>query len=727
MARTERTSPVFFVLGLALAATLAAPAMAATGKAPAREKYPPAAKHPVTDRYFHTTVQDDYRWMEDWSDSATKAWVQAENVYTRNILDNIPSRPEIRDRIAQLTEDIAPHYYGLRHRGETIFAMKDQPPNNQPMLVALTSLDDLSSERVIVDPNRIDSTGATSIDFYEPSLDGTRVAVSLSRGGTESGDVHLYEVADGHELADVLPRVNGGTAGGDVAWTADGTGLWYTRYPAPGERGEDGQYFYQQVYFHHIGASPDSDTYVMGKELPRIAEISFKSSDDGRYLLIAVRNGDGGQIGWWLLGPDGEPKQFAGFEDRIVGAEFGQDGLYLLSRKKDPNGEVVRMPLDWPVLANATPVVPPSDRGIDAIHVAGGNLAVTDILGGPMEMRLFTQAGRSLGKVPVPPLSSVAGFVPLAGNLFAIALESYTEPERWESYDPVTGKLTPTKLAMRSPADFSDIEVKRDFAVSKDGTKVPVNILMKKGTVLDGQAPTLLYGYGGYGISMTPDFNATRLLWLEQGGIYAVGNIRGGREYGDAWHLAGMLTKKQNVFDDFAACAQMLIDKKYTSRDRLVIQGGSNGGLLMGAEMTQHPDLFSVVISQVGVYDMLRSELSPNGEFNTTEYGSVKNPEQFKALMAYSPYQHVRPGVQYPATLLMTGVNDPRVAPSNSFKFAAALQASGTTKPVLLRTSMTTGHIGVPLNARNEMYADIYSFIFSELDLKYHPVHAPTP
>jgi len=252
-------------------------------------------------------------------------------------------------------------------------------------------------------------------------------------------------------------------------------------------------------------------------------------------------------------------------------------------------------------------------------------------------------------------------------------------------------------------------------------------VLMKKGTALDGRAPLILYGYGGYGISQKPNFRAQRKLWLEQGGIYAVANIRGGREYGDAWHEAGKLTRKQNVFDDFAACAQALIDKRYTTSEHLAIQGGSNGGLLMGAELTQHPDLFHVVVSQVGVYDMLRSELSPNGFFNTTEYGTVKDTAQFRALLGYSPYHNVKDGTQYPSTLLLTGVNDPRVAPSNSFKFAARLQASGTSRPVLLRTSMTTGHIGAPLNARNEEYADIYSFIFSQLDVPYRPHAVAAP
>jgi prolyl oligopeptidase len=564
-----------------------------------------------------------------------------------------------------------------------------------------------------------------TIDFFVPSLDGSKVAVSLSKGGTESGDVHLYDVATGREFHDVLPRVNGGTAGGSVAWTADGTGLLYTRYPAPGERPAADLDFYQQAWFHKLGTPRASDKLVLGRQLPKIAEIEFTSSDDGRHVCILVRNGDGGEIAWWLRGPDGVLHAVAGFKDKVVAAEFGGDGLFLLSRAQDPSGEVVRVTFQHPALAAAMPIVPAGGIAIDRIHVAGGRLYVEDILGGPNDMRVFKFDGTPLGKLPLPAMSSVDGFARYTNGQCLVRSESYTEPGHWLRYDPAAGTLMPTALALKSPADFSDVEVRREFARSRDGTRVPISILMRKGTVLDGKAPLLLYGYGGYGISEKPDFSARRKLWIEQGGIYAVAHIRGGREFGDAWHEGGKLTNKQNVFDDFAACAQALIDKHYTSSEHLAINGASNGGLLMGAELTQHPDLYHVVVSQVGVYDMLRSELSPNGLFNTTEYGSVRDSAQFHALLGYSPYQNVRDGTQYPATLLLTGVNDPRVAPSNSFKFAARLQASGTSRPVLLRTSMTTGHIGAPLNARNEEWADIYSFMFSQLELPYRP-HAVT-
>jgi len=722
-----RSSRSILVGTAALLATLVLWFTASRTHAAAPAEPPAAEKRAVESRYFGTVVRDDYQWLEDWSDNAVKSWVGSQNAYTRGVLDQIPSRTAIRDRVAELSRSISPDYYGLQYHGGTLFAMKDQPPRNQPMLVALTSVDDLTGERVIVDPNAIDTTGSTTIDFFAPSLDGSKVAVSLSRGGTESGDLHIFDVASGRELPDVLPRVNGGTAGGSVAWTADGSGLMYTRYPAPGERPAADLDFYQQAWFHKLGTARSSDRYVIGKELPKIAEIEFESSERASHVLILVRNGDGGEIGWWLRGPDGALRTVAGFRDKIVSAEFGDGGLLLLSRAKDANGEVLRVPLNRPVLAEAKSIVPPSRTAIDDIHVAGSRLYVEDITGGPNEVRVFTLSGESLGKMPLPAMSSVTGFARYAGEQCLVRSESFTEPGHWLRYDPAAGTLVPTALALKSPADFSDVEVRREFAVSKDGTRVPISVLMKKNTALDGKAPLLLYGYGGYGISQKPSFRAVRKLWLEQGGIYAVANIRGGREYGDAWHEAGKLTLKQNVFDDFAACAQALVDKRYTASERLVIQGGSNGGLLMGAELTQHPDLFHVVVSSVGVYDMLRVELSPNGQFNTTEYGTVLDSSQFRALLNYSPYHNVKDGTRYPATLLLTGVNDPRVTPSNSFKFAARLQASGTSRPVLLRTSMTTGHIGTPLNARNEEYADIYSFIFSQLELPYRPHAMPAP
>jgi len=318
----------------------------------------------------------------------------------------------------------------------------------------------------------------------------------------------------------------------------------------------------------------------------------------------------------------------------------------------------------------------------------------------------------------------VAQVVRVQGDVVLFRVATYLQPPAWYRYDPAKGKATKTALFRTSPADFSDCEVKRDFAVSKDGTKVPLNIIHKKGIKLTGDNPTILYGYGGYGVSLSPSFRVGRKVWLEQGGVYVIANLRGGGEYGEAWHKAGNLTNKQNVFDDFIACARYLIEHKYTNPKKLAIEGGSNGGLLMGAALTQHPELFRAVVCHVGVLDMLRVELHPNGAFNVTEYGTVKDKKQFEALYGYSPYHHVKDGAAYPAVLFLTGENDPRVDPANSRKMAARVQsASSSRQPVLLRVSFDSGHgIGTSLKERIAQQSDVYAFLFAQLGMKYKAI-----
>ena len=698
----------------------------------AQPALPETPRRPVEDSYQGITVRDDYRWLEDSGADQVKAWSDAENAVTRTFLDAIPERQAILERVTYLTHNTASYFYGLKSVRGQFFAMKDQPPRQQPMLVRLASVDDTTSE-TIVDPGTIDPSGKTSIDFFVPSLDGSKIAVSMSKAGSEDGTVFVFDTRTGERLADEVPRVNGGTAGGDVAWNAEGTGFWRTRYPSHGERPDADLSFYQQVYFHKLGTPAAEDVYVLGKEFPRIAEIQLQSTDDGRYVLADVSNGDGGEHAFWLAGPDGAFHRVSRFEDLAVRAELGTEALYLLSRHGAPNGKILRLPwrtaLAEDALAHATTLVPESETAIVGMVAGESRLYLQEIVGGPSQLRIVNALnGRLRGRAPIPPVSSVSGLVRTTGNELLIQIQSFTEPGRWWRLDPMRGDLVPTALRLRSPADYSDTEVRREFAVSKDGTRIPVNILMRKGTRLDGSSPCILTGYGGYGISQTPSFSTSRRLWLEQGGIYAIANIRGGGEYGDAWHRAGNLTKKQNVFDDFAACARYLVDHRYTASERLAIQGGSNGGLLMGAMITQHPELFRAVVSSVGLYDMLRVELTPNGEFNVTEFGTVKDPEQFKALYDYSPYHHVTDGARYPATLMLTGANDPRVDPWQSRKMIARLQAASPSgAPLLLRTSGDTGHGGgTPRNARNEQLADIYAFLFKVLSMPYRQPPAGT-
>jgi prolyl oligopeptidase len=685
---------------------------------------PETPKKPVSTDYQGVTVQDPYQWLEKDDEPDVKAWSEAQNQRTRHYLDQLPDRAAIEKQLTEWYARTSPSYSSLVSRPGLLFAMKFQPPKQQPLLITLTSADDLKSEKVVLDPNVLDSKGTTAIDWFVPSLDGKYVAVSLSKGGSEDGTLHFYETATGKPLPDTIAHVQYPTAGGSAAWNADGTGIYYTRFPRKGERPEADLNFYQQVYFHKLGTPDTEDTYSIGKDFPRIAEIILEGSRDGRYILASVANGDGGDYAHYLHGPDGSAsggwKQITKFSDQIKAARLGRDNaLYLLSRHAAPRGKVLRLPLDTPELSKAVEIVPTGEPVIQQIVPAPDALFVCDLLGGPSQIRRFDLNGKGETIIPIPKISAVQEMVALEDGSLLFRDQSYTEPATWfhcakENTEPVM-----TALRNTSPASFADIEVTREFAISKDGTKIPLNIIFRKRMKRDGQNPTLLYGYGGYGISMSPNFEFTRRLWFDHGGVYVVANIRGGGEFGEDWHKAGNLTKKQNVFEDFAAAAEYLIKEKYTRPEKLAIQGGSNGGLLMGAMITQHPDLIRAVVSQVGIYDMLRVELAPNGAFNVTEFGTVKNPEQFKALYTYSPYHHVVDGTKYPSILMMTGANDGRVAPYHSRKMIARLdEANKSENPILLRTSSSAGHgIGTALNERIKQLADIYAFLFAQLGM----------
>jgi prolyl oligopeptidase len=527
-----------------------------------------------------------------------------------------------------------------------------------------------------------------------------------------------------------VKRVHFATAGGSIAWKADSSGFYYTRYPQGNERPAEDAEFYQQVYFHQLGTDSQRDTYVIGKEFPRIAEIHLRTSDNGHWLVASVGNGDGGELAHYLMDSSGQWTQVTHFEDGIVAAEVGaNDALYLLSRKAAPRGQILKLTVPTEPLAHAKVIVEQNSASatddtrsaIEGFEVSGNNLYVTDVIGGPSRVRVFDEQGHLIDTI-TPAVAAIAEIMPMNDGDALLYVSTFLKPSAWMKFDAHNKKLSRTALFEGSAAKFDDAEVVRDFAISKDGTRVPVNIIRRKGTRLDGTNPTLLTGYGGYGINEKPYFlGYMGRMWLDQGGVYVVANIRGGGEYGDEWHKEGNLTLKQNVFDDFIGCAEYLIEHKYTSPAHLAILGGSNGGLLMGAAFTQRPDLFRAVVSYVGIYDMLRVELDPNGAFNVTEFGTVKNPDQFRALYAYSPYHHVQDGTKYPAILFLTGENDHRVNPMQSRKMTARLQAaSGSDRPILLRTTSHAGHgIGTALDERIEQTTDVFSFLFDQLGVQY--------
>ncbi len=680
----------------------------------------PTPQHLVTNVYHGVAVVDAYQWLENPNSPEIKQWVAEENARTRAYFVELPYREGLAQQLEQLRSDESARFGSLEWRNGRYFALRFKPPAQQPVLVRLASLQPPALWRAAFDPNAYNTNGTTAIDWFVPSVDGKLLAVSLSEKGSEQGTLHFFEVDTGKELGDQIPRVQYPTGGGSAAWTPDASGVLYTRYPHEGERPEADLNFYQQVWFHKLGTPVSEDRYEIGKDFPRIAEIALEQSQDGKWILATVANGDGGDFNHYLRDSSGKWVQLTKFEDGTKAAKFGRDNaLYMVSKHQAPHGKILRLPLDSPVLSKATVVAPETKGVVEDFAASDHGLYVADLLGGPSALFDYPRGTSRTKEVPVLPVSSVLGLNSWAGDELLFGNVSYLKPFAWYSYDPSQAQPKRTALYMTSPVDFDDIEVVREFATSKDGTKVPLNILRKKGLKLDGQNPTLLYGYGGYGVNLTPTFDSTRRIWFDAGGVYVVANLRGGGEYGEEWHKAGNLTRKQHVFDDFIAAAEHLIKRRYTSPAKLAVEGGSNGGLLMGAFLTQRPDLARAVVSHVGIYDMLRVELDPNGQFNVTEFGTVKNSEQFKALYAYSPYHHVRKGVAYPAVFMLTGDNDGRVNPAQSRKMTAALQAATSSdRPILLRTTASAGHgIGTSLKERITQQADVYAFLFHELGI----------
>ncbi len=706
--------------------------LAAAGDAP-----PPTRRAPVEDRYHGVTVVDDYRWLEDPSSGEVAAWTEAQNRHARAVLDALPGMNTLRRRVREIRTIAVPHVGELKTAGGRLFALRFRPPQQQPVLVVLPSADRPGEARVLVDPNALDPSGTTSMDWYVPSLDGRRVAVSLARGGSERGDAHVYDVESGAALPDVISRVNYGTAGGSLAWDARGEGFYYTRYPRPGERPEADLDFWVQVYYHRLGTPESSDRYEIGKDFPRIAEIDLRARPDGRYVLANVQNGDGGEFEQYLRREDGSWTRLSRFEDRVLEAVFDPDSesLLLLARAGAPRGRLLTLALrPTGPLGPPQPFLPEGEAVLEGsftwdptskIVPAGRHLYLVEQAGGPQQVQVLDRSGKALGVVPLPEASAVSQALPEPGrDALLVQSASYVEPTTWHRFEPgangSTGRLAKTVLSVEFPISLRDATVSREWAPSKDGTRVPLTVIAPRGVRRDGSSPALLTGYGGYGISQTPHFDPGLRIWLDHGGIAAYANLRGGDEFGQAWHDAGRLLNKQNVFDDFIACAEHLVKAGYTSPRRLAIEGGSNGGLLMGAVLTQRPELFGAVVSHVGIYDMMRVELSPNGTFNVPEFGSVKDPAQFRALLAYSPYHSIRDGTTYPPVLLASGANDPRVDPMHSRKMAARLQAAtGGRSLVLLRASATSGHgFGTALDERIALEADVWAFLFAELGVK---------
>ena len=686
--------------------------------------YPDTRREDTSNSYHEVKVEDPYQWLEDWSSNEVKSWSADQNQVARTFLDGLPNRAALASRVEQVTVADTVSYYSAQRVGDKAWFMKYAPPKQQSYLVQLDADGNPASERLVFDPGTADESGSTSMEWYQVSPDGKWVAIALTVAGAEVADLHVFDTASGERVDEILPRVNGPTAGGDMSWDADSDGFYYTRYPRDGEKSPEDQNFYQQLWHRKLGTPLSRDHYEIGRLFDRIAEIRVVQHEDSGKTLVAMQYGDSGRFQHYLRETNGSWHRLSDYDDQLVQAIFiDENSLLFLSRKSAPRGKFMVMDISEAPSTNLTQVIAESEDafasdfyGDPTFIVHGERIYAKTLLGGTEELRVFDLKGQQQAAPPME-VSGVGQIVPW-DDAVLVRHYSYLAPNDWLLFDGSHTSRHP--LSSTSPVDFTDYKVTRDFATSLDGTRVPVNIISARDTRLDGTNPLLLTGYGGYGVSLSPGFNPTRKVWLEQGGIIAVANLRGGGEYGEEWHRQGMLTNKQNVFDDFHSVMRFLVTAGYTRQSKLAIEGGSNGGLLMGAMITQHPEDFRTTVTHVGIYDSLRSELSPNGAFNIPEFGTVHDPEHFKALYAYSPYHHVKK-TAYPSVLFMTGENDGRVDPMHSRKMTAALQYANTSdKPIILRTSGKTGHgAGTPLKEAISQQVDRLAFLFESLGMQY--------
>jgi len=668
----------------------------ATRVAPGLRGYPFAASRTQTQDYFGVVVSDDFAWLEDAADPVTRAWLAAENAYSRRYLDAMPARAALRQRLQALIGSTSNAYSSLVERGGVVFALKTAPPSQRPVLVRLKSVDDVASERVVFDPNEAAPGGALAIAFFRPSLDGLRVAVAVTSGNEDAATVRVIDAATGQALPDQVPHVVSATAGGDLAWSVGNGGFFCTQYLAPGNRpAGDGP---AQVVFHKLGTSPALDRVELSTGLPRLARVRLESARDGRNVLALVEDGRGGDVSLYLKATDangeGGWRRLASGSDGVRDAQFGDDdAIWVRSIANAPRGKVLRLPLAetktifWDKVAT---VAAPLEGAVQRFAVAGGTLYLAEGGTGPSRLRAIDVRTRRGTVVALPATSGVAALVRVGRGDVVAQVTSYVEPPLWTRVGG--GRSKRTSLVMTSDANFNDAEVVREFAASRDGTPVPVDILRRKGTRLDGHNAVLLTIAGAMGPGTTPDFDVTRRVWLDRGGVVAVATLRGAPEGGEAWRADGLRAKKQNTVDDFIAVAGHLVKRGYTQPALLGVRAQGDGALVAGAALAQRPDLFRAVVGVGGRYDLLRLERDAAGEYDTPEFGGVKDRAQFDALFAVSPLRAVRDGAGYPAVLLLAGERDGRADPAQSRRMAARLQqADPSGHAILLLTSDYSG------------------------------------
>lgn len=678
--------------------------------------YPPSHPDPtVVDFYHGQAVPDPYRWLEDLDSEQTQAWIEAQNRLTFDYLQRIPARQRLLERLRQLWN--YEKYSQPFKEGNRYFYFKNDGLQNQSVLYTQESLE--GEARVLLDPNTLSEDGTVALSGIAISRDGRYLAYGLSRSGSDWQEWKVRDIETGEDLPDHLRWIKFSGA----SWTLDGQGFFYSRYdePAPGSEYESANYF-QKLYYHRLGTPQSEDLLVYHR--PDQKEWGFAGgvTEDGDYLIISVWRGT-------------DPKNLLFYKDlrdpsspvveliREFQAEYafvGNDGsrFWLLTDLQAPRRRLVAIDLDNP--GQLQEVIPEAEETLQGVSLIHNQFVAFYLKDAHTQIRTFALDGTYLGEIPLPGLGSASGFGGKRHDTETFyTFTSFTTPPTIYRYDFTSGRST---LFRQPQVDFDPqaYEVQQVFYASQDGTRIPMFLVHRRGLARTGDHPTLLYGYGGFGISLTPSFSVGLVAWLEMGGVYAQPSLRGGGEYGEAWHQAGTKLNKQKVFDDFIAAAEWLMANGYTNPSKLAIAGGSNGGLLVGACLTQRPDLFAAALPAVGVFDMLRFHKFTIGWAWISEYGSPEDPEEFKALYAYSPLHNLKPGTAYPATLITTADHDDRVVPAHSFKFAAALQAAqGGSQPILIRIDTKAGHgAGKPTAKLIEETADRWAFLVQVLGIQ---------
>jgi prolyl oligopeptidase len=709
----------------ALAALLAAVCSEASGSpmqaptetiAEKRMTYPESARVDHVDVYHGVKVSDPYRWLEDLDSEATRAWVMEQNKVTMAFLDAIPERDAIRERLKELWNY---ERYGVPFKaGGRYFYTRNDGLQNQAVLYWLDRLD--AEPRIVLDPNTLSEDGTVALAGTSISEDGKLLAYGLSSSGSDWQEWKVREIETGRDLTDRLQWVKFSGA----AWTHDHKGFFYSRYDEPREGGRlEDTNFYQKLYYHRLGTPQSEDELIYHR--PDQKEVGFGAAvtEDGRYLVIHAWKGTETNNGIFykdLQTPGSKVVELL----RDFDASYiflGNEGpvFWFRTDLAAPRGRLVAVDTRNPGRESWKELIPEAKETLQGVACLNDTFVVEYLKDAHAQIRMFSLEGRFLRELELPGLGSVVGFSGRRRDKETFyGFTSFTSPGTIFRYDLTTGRSTVFREPRIKGFDPTTYETKQVFFTSRDGTRVPMFITHKKGLKLDGSSPAYLFGYGGFNVSLTPSFSLPQIVWMERGGVFAVANLRGGGEYGEDWHLAGSKLKKQNVFDDFIAASEWLIANGYTGKGRLAIAGQSNGGLLTAASMVQRPDLFGAVVVGVGVLDMLRFHKFTIGWGWVSDYGSPDDPEEFKALYAYSPYHNLKPGTAYPATLITTADHDDRVVPAHSFKFAAALQAAnGGPNPTLIRIETRAGHgSGKPTSKKIEEAADELGFLFKVLE-----------